>query len=118
MTAKKIKKPEKVVKQRNKYTTEHKEKARKYYLMGLNLQEISILLNGCPVRTLEKWQLLDKWTELKQPENIKVKALELKQSGKSYSQIAGLLKISRVTVWRYTTEAQQTKQPKNGLKSN
>ena len=63
------------------------------------------------MRTLEKWQLLEKWTELKQPENIKVKAFELKQSGKSYLQIAKLLEISRVTVWRYTREAQQTKQP-------
>jgi len=108
MTAKARKKAEKVVKLRNKYTTEHRDKARKYYLMGLNLHDISTLLNGCPVRTLEKWQLSDKWTELKQPESIKIRALELSESGKSYTDIAEILQISRVTVWRYIKEARQT----------
>ena len=104
-TKKRAKKP---VKQRNKYTLEHKENARKYYLMGLNLHEISKLLDNCPVRTLEKWQQSDKWTELKQPESIKFRTLELHESGKSYSEIAEILKISRVTVWRYIKEARQT----------
>lgn len=103
------KNPETTVQQRNKYTTEQKEKARKYYLMGLSLHEISILLNGCPVRTLEKWQLSDKWTDLKQPESVKFRAMELSESGKSYSDIAEILKISRVTVWRYIKEARQNK---------
>ena len=94
-------KNENVVKQRNKYTTEHKEKARKYYLMGLNMQEISILLNGCPVRTLEKWQSSNKWTDLKQLENIKLRAFELHEAGKSYPEIAEILKIGYTTVWRY-----------------
>ncbi|MBN2868787.1 MAG: helix-turn-helix domain-containing protein [Flavobacteriaceae bacterium] len=102
------KKVQKSVKQRNKYTTEHKENARKYYLMGLNLHEISKLIDDCPVRTLEKWQQSDKWTELKQPESIKFRTLELHESGKSYSEIAEILKISRVTVWRYIKEARQT----------
>ena len=102
------KKAQKTVKQRNKYTTDNKETARKYYLMGLNLHEISKLLDNCPVRTLEKWQQSDKWTELKHPENIKFRTLELHESGKSYSEIAEILKISRVTVWRYIKEARQT----------
>jgi Fic family protein len=102
------KKPEPTVQQRNKYTTEQKDKARKYYLMGLNLHEIGILLNGCPVRTLEKWQLSDKWTDLKQPESLKYRVWELHESGKSYSDIAKLLKISRVTVWRYIKEVRET----------
>lgn len=101
------KRAEKVVKLRNKYTTDHKEKARKYYLMGLNLHEISILLSGCPVRTLEKWQASDKWTELKQPESLKIRAYELHEAGKSYSDITEILQISRVTVWRYITEARK-----------
>ena len=107
MAKKTQKKAEAVVKQRNKYTTEQKDKARKYYLMGLSLHEISILLNGCPVRTLEKWQLSDKWTELKQPESVKFRTLELHESGKSYTEIAEILKISRVTVWRYIKEARK-----------
>jgi len=109
MKTKGSKRAEKVVKQRNKYTTEHKEKARKYYLMGLNLHEISVLLGCCPVRTLEKWQLSDKWTELKQPESLKIRAYELHESGKSYTGIAEILQISRVTVWRYIKEARPIK---------
>jgi len=107
MATKTQKKAEKVVKQRQKYTAEHRDKARKYYLMGLNLHDISILLNGCPVRTLEKWQLSDKWTELKQPESLKIRAYELHESGKSYNEVAEILKISRVTVWRYIKEARK-----------
>ena len=91
----------KTVKKRTRYTTEQKELARKYYLMGLNLHEVSKLLDGCPVRTLEKWQQAEKWTELKQAENIMVRALELHRAGRSYKQIAEMLKISRATVWRY-----------------
>lgn len=88
-------------KERNSYTAEHRENARKYYLMGLNLTEISKLLNGCPVRTLEKWQAAERWTELKHTPEIKSRAMELHRGGKSYNEIADLLKISRVTVWRY-----------------
>lgn len=97
----------KAIKKRTRYTTEQKEQARKYYLMGLNLHEVSKLLDGCPVRTLEKWQQAEKWTELKEPENITVKALQLHKAGKSYSEISEILKISRVTVWRYIKEAKQ-----------
>lgn len=86
---------------RKQYTAEDRAKARKYYLMGLNLQEIGLLLSGCPVRTLEKWQTAEKWTALKQLENIEVKAYELHQAGKSYKEIARLLEISYTTVWRY-----------------
>ena len=74
---------QKIVVQRNKYTTEHREKARKYYLIGLNLHEISLLLCGCPVRTIERWQLDGKWTGLKQPENLKLRAKELHDAGKT-----------------------------------
>jgi uncharacterized protein YjcR len=99
-------------KQRNNYTTDQKEKARKYYLMGLNLNEISKLLDGIPVRTLEKWQAADKWTALKETENIKIRALQLKKSGKTYDEIACLLQINRTTVWRYTKEAKDSQQNK------
>ena len=99
------KKVQKPVKQRNKYTVEQKEKARKYYLMGLNMHEISKLMDGCPVRTLEKWQQSEKWTELKQPESLKYRALELHESGRSYKEIAEILKINRTTVWRYIKAA-------------
>lgn len=86
---------------RKTYTAEDKMKARKYYLIGLNLQEIGILLGGCPVRTLEKWQTAEQWTKLKQLENIEIKAYELHQAGKTYNEIGKMLGINRVTVWRY-----------------
>lgn len=95
------KREKKSVQPRNTYTAEHKTKARKYYLMGLTLSEIGLLLGGCPVRTLEKWQSADQWTKLKQLENIEIKTHELHQSGYSYKQISEMLDISTVTVWRY-----------------
>lgn len=109
MEKEKVKKVGKAIHQRNKYTIEHREKARKYYIMGLNLHEISKLLDGCPVRTLEKWQHSEKWTDLKQPESIKIKTLELSEAGKSYNEIAKMLEISRTTVWRYITEAKESR---------
>lgn len=107
MKTKRLKNTQNEARQRNKYSLEQKEQARKYYLMGLNLHEISKLLDNCPVRTLEKWQLADKWTEYKQPGNIKIKCMELKDSGKTYAEISKMLKISPVTVWRYIIEARQ-----------
>lgn len=98
-------KTKKIAKHRNKYSLEQKDKARKYYLLGLNLQEISKLLDGCPVRTIEKWQQSEKWTELKSPQNIKFRVKELQASGKTYKEIANMLQISRVTVWRYIKQA-------------
>ena len=96
-----VKKKNKKTAHRNRYTDSDKDNARRYYLMGLNFNEIGKLINGCPPRTLEKWQAAGKWTELKNTTNIKIRASELHQSGKSYAEIAEILKISRVTVWRY-----------------
>ena len=82
MTTKARKEVKRIVKQRNKYTGDQKKDAKKYYLMGLNLTEISKLLDGCPVRTLEKWQQADNWTALKKPENIKHQTMKLHKSKK------------------------------------
>jgi hypothetical protein len=87
---------------RNNYTPEQREKARKYYLLGLNIQEISKLLDGIPVKTLEKWQFSEQWTSLKNCKPVKQRAIEFKQSGKTVKEISEILKISSVTVWRYT----------------
>lgn len=100
------------VQPRNSYTAEDKAKARKYYLMGLNLQEISKLMDGCPVRTLEKWQAVEQWTKLKQLENIEVKAYELQRAGRSYKHISGILGISTVTVWRYIRKVEDERKRK------
>ncbi len=101
----KTKKVKKAPKPRNQYTAEHRSEARRYYLIGLNLHEISKILDGIPIRTLENWQTLDQWTKLKGIENIKLQVVRLKEGGKSLNEIAEMLKIHRVTVWRYIKEA-------------
>lgn len=71
------------------------------------MEEISKLLDGCPVRTLEKWQMMEQWTALKNTKPIKTRALEMKQSGKTMQEISDILKISRVTAWRYINKAKE-----------
>ena len=85
---------------RVKHSADTKDKARTMYLRGLYLTEISVLLS-VPLRTLEKWQTCEKWTLLKDTPEIKRRAYELSKGGKTYKEIAGLLKINTVTVWRY-----------------
>lgn len=108
MNKRQKKNPTKQQRQRNKYTAEQRNKARKYYLMGLNLEEVSKLLDGCPTRTIEKWQQAEKWTDLKNPINIKLRAKELFESGKTYQEIGTLIQKSRVTVWRYLKVSKET----------
>lgn len=100
----------KQARQRNTYTAEQREKARKYYLMGLNMEEISKLLDGVPIRTLEKWQISEQWTALKNSKPIKMRAFELKQAGKTMDEICKILEISRATAFRYINEVKETKQ--------
>lgn len=85
---------------RRTYTATDRESARKYYFMGLNLQEVS-KLTDIPERTIEKWQQKENWAKSKEPDNIKIKARELKEKGMGVKQIADILKISSTTVWRY-----------------
>lgn len=107
MKKKTKKKVQTTVIQRNKYTFSDHATAKRYYLMGLNLQEISKLMDNIPIRTLEKWQQSEKWTAIKAVRPLKLRALELHESGQSYNEIAKTIKISRVTVWRYLKEAKQ-----------
>lgn len=108
METTKRKSKKKAITQRNTYTAEHRDKARKYYLMGLNLQEVSKLLNNMPVRTIEKWQIKEQWAALREIEPIKTRALSLHAAGKSYTEIAETLSINRTTVWRYLKQAKST----------
>ncbi len=95
---------------RNVYTIDQRERARKYYLMGLKLTEVSKLLDNIPVRTLEKWQINEKWTELKETEPLKERVLNLKRAGHSYNEISNLLNINRTTVWRWLKQAKKSEQ--------
>jgi len=94
---------------RVKHSAETKEKARKMYLRGLYLTEISVLC-GVPLRTLEKWQTLEKWTLLKDTPEIKRRVYELKKGGRTYNEISDLLKISRVTIYRYIKAIEDEKE--------
>ncbi|SNA76285.1 hypothetical protein DK150_370077 [Flavobacterium psychrophilum] len=91
-------------KQRLTYTLDDKANAKRYYLIGLNLNEVSKLINA-PVRTIEKWQIAENWRELRENKTIHSKALDLYLSGKTYKEISILLKISTATVWRYLNTA-------------
>jgi uncharacterized protein YjcR len=99
------------LKTRQKHNAETRDKARKMYLRGLYLTEISVLCN-VPLRTLEKWQTAEKWTLLTNTPEIKRRAYELSKGGRTYRQIAELLKINTVTVWRYI-KTYENKQGKN-----
>lgn len=98
--------PQTPIKTRNRYTAEDRANAVRYYTIGLNMQEISTLLGGCPIRTLEKWQRAEQWTKLRALSNIEIKAYELHKAGRSYKEIGQMLKISTVTVWRYISKVE------------
>ena len=85
-------------------TAEKRQKAIRYYLIGLDLKEISKLLDGVSVRTLENWQQTDKWTEITKSDNLKVKIKQLRESGKTLLEIAELVGLSKTTVHRYVNE--------------
>lgn len=90
----------KKTKERRKYNSEHREEARKYYLRGLFLPEISKLMD-IPKKTLEKWQQAEKWCLIKESPEVEKRAYDLKQSGYTTKKIAEMLDVSTVTVWRY-----------------
>lgn len=92
------------MKQRLTYTLDDKANAKRYYLIGLTLNEISKLINA-PVRTLEKWQIAENWKQLRETKTIHSKTLDLYLGGKTYKEISKLLNISTATVWRYLNTA-------------
>lgn len=101
---KKSKKTPNTIKTRNTYTLDIKADAKRFYLMGLTLQEISKLIDA-PTRTIEKWQIAENWKQLKEATPIQKKALDLKESGKTYKEISMMLNKSTATIWRYLKTA-------------
>jgi uncharacterized protein YjcR len=91
-------------KQRNTYTMETKANAKRLYLIGLTLVEISKITEA-PVRTIEKWQISDNWKQQREITAIEKKALELFNSGKTYKEIAKILNKSLPTIGRYIKTA-------------
>jgi transposase len=100
-------------KKRNTYSLDIKASAKRFYLIGLTLQEISKLIDA-PVRTIEKWQIAENWKQLKETTSIQNKALDLKLSGKTYKEISTMINKSTATIWRYIKTAKNDRT--NGTK--
>ena len=106
MKKKKIAPPPK--KQRLTHSLETKAKAKRYFILGLTRNEISILV-GAPPRTIENWHNAENWQFLRERNPKHAKALELKQNGSKYSEICQLMNISYSTVRRYIKSAKNNK---------
>ena len=82
--------------------------------MGLTAAEVAKLLD-LNVRTVQKWQTEQQWTQKLNPNSVKSKCLEMQNKGMTYTQIAEIMQISKPTVYRYLKEAKtenQNKAPK------
>ena len=99
---------------RIRHSKDDKAKAARYYIMGLNLFEISVLLGNTPTRTLEKWQLSGKWTSLKNCKNIMDQVLQLHESGKTRKEIAGLVDRDESTIYRWIKKAKLEREKMEG----
>ena len=99
---------------RIRHSKNDKDKAARYYIMGLNLSEISLLLGNTPIRTLEKWQLSGKWTSLKNCKNIMEQVLQLHEAGKTRKEIAGLVDRDQSTVYRWIKKAKSEREKLEG----
>ncbi|AYQ34944.1 sigma factor-like helix-turn-helix DNA-binding protein [Runella sp. SP2] len=76
------------------------ERAFRYYVMGLNCQEIGKLLD-LSTRTIERYMQLGEWKEQTTGKNVEAKAYDLHEGGKTYAEIAQMLQVSKGTVFNY-----------------
>lgn len=92
---------------KRKFSLEDKDNALRYYVMGLNLNEISKLLD-VSVRTLEGWRKDFHWTTKKESKQKEKKALELFEVNKmTIKEIASFFNKSVPTINRYLKDARQ-----------
>lgn len=87
-----------------KHSFEKRAAARKYYLIGLNMPEISKLID-VPIRTVEKWRISEQWQLLKKQDNYEKTIIELYQANESYSRISELMQVTKPTIWRVLKKA-------------
>lgn len=101
---KKAKKKQIPPKKRKTYSLDEKANAKRLYLIGLTLLEISKVVNA-PVRTVEKWQIADNWKSERETTAVHQKALDMFNSGKTQSEISKTLNKSVPTIARYIKKA-------------
>lgn len=80
-----------------------KQRAFKYYCMGLNSKEIAKLLD-LSYRTVQNYMSQDQWKAKRNPMGLPVIVLKLCRNGMSYRQIGNHLNISRSKVYRCLQE--------------
>ena len=98
-------------KKRKTYTLDEKANAKRLYLIGLTLFEISKIIEA-PVRTIEKWQISANWKSQRETTAVHQKALDLFNNGRTQSQIAETLKKSVPTIARYLKKARNENKKK------
>jgi transposase len=91
---------ERTNKAKHNHSTKDKATALRYYLIGLNVYEISKILDISD-KTLEKWKINENWYKYKNETPIFEVVYNLSQSGKSYNEIAELLNLHPKTIYNY-----------------
>ena len=99
------------IKKRTTIEKNIKEKAFLYYAKGLTVKEVGKLLD-VSYRTIQNWQVDEKWTDKLSPDNIKLKCVMFKEKGLTYKEISHLLKISTSTIQRYIKEVSEKEKAK------
>ena len=98
-------------KKRKTYSLDEKANAKRLYLIGLTLLEVSKVVEA-PVRTVEKWQISENWKSERQTTAVHQKALDLFNNGKTQPEIAKTLNKSVPTIARYIKKARNENEKK------
>jgi DNA-binding CsgD family transcriptional regulator len=78
----------------------NKQKAFRYYVMGLTSKEIAKLLD-LSHRTVEGYMSSEDWQNSERNENLKDRIMKMQESGKSYAEIAKSVGRSKSTVYNF-----------------
>ena len=92
-------------------TDKRKQKAFKYYLMGLNSKEIAKLLD-ISFRTVQSYMLKDNWSKKRKITTLKSEVLRYYELGYSYDQLKEMFGVSRATIYNYLKTARAFKKRK------
>lgn len=88
-----------------------KQKAFKYYCMGLNSKEIAKLLD-ISFRTVQSYMLKENWNEKRKVSTLKSEVLRYYELGYTYKQLIEMFGVSRATIYNYLKDARKFKKRK------